>query len=53
MVEKKQVALRLDPIIIEQIKIKADQEHRSVNNLIEWLIIQYLNNEKWTMNNEH
>lgn len=46
MTFKVQINLRVDPKLAEELKNKAEEEHRSLNNLIEWLIIKYLNNEQ-------
>lgn len=46
MTEKKQVKLRLPEQKIEELKEQAEKEHRSVNNLLEKIIYEYLEKHK-------
>lgn len=44
MTEKEEVKLRLPKDVKELLKIKAKEEKRSVNNLLEYIIDEYLKN---------
>ncbi len=44
MTEKEQVKLRLDTDLRNKLKEQADKEKRSVNNMIEVMIEEYLKN---------
>ena len=46
MTEKKQVKLRLPEEKIEELKAQAEKEHRSINNLLEKIIYEYLETNK-------
>jgi len=45
MTNKIQVNLRLQPEVIEKLKIEAEKQKRSVNNLLEVIIDEYLEKE--------
>ncbi len=46
MTEKTQVNLRLPKEVIEQLKADAERQKRSLNNLLEVIIDEYLNSNK-------
>ncbi|MBQ3183586.1 MAG: Arc family DNA-binding protein [Clostridia bacterium] len=46
MTEKIQVNLRLPKEVIEQLKAEAERQKRSLNNLLEVIIDEYLNTKK-------
>ncbi len=46
MTDKVQVNLRLKPEIIEQLKVEAEAQSRSLNNMLEVIIKEYLDNKK-------
>lgn len=46
MTNKIQINLRLQPEIIEKIKKEAEKQKRSVNNLLEVIIEDYLEKQK-------
>ena len=46
MTNKVQVNLRLPEEVIQQLKAEAEKQKRSVNNLLEVIIDQYLNKQK-------
>ena len=46
MVEKIQVNLRLPPEVIQQLKEEAAKQKRSMNNLLEVIIDEYLTRQK-------
>ncbi len=39
---KKPYSIRIDPILLEQLKVQAEKEMRPVNNLIEFALNEYL-----------
>lgn len=43
--EKIQICLRLPQEVIDKLKDEAEKQKRSVNNLLEVIIDEYLNNE--------
>ena len=46
MTNKVQVNLRLPEEVIQQLKAEAEKQKRSVNNLLEVIIDEYLNKQK-------
>ncbi len=46
MTNKVQVNLRLPEEVIQQLKTEAEKQKRSVNNLLEVIIDEYLNKQK-------
>lgn len=46
MTNKRQINLRLSEEIIQQLKTEADRQKRSVNNLLEVIIDEYLHNRQ-------
>lgn len=44
MTEKRQINLRLDQNLINKLQRQAEIEHRSTNNMIEHMIITYIEN---------
>ena len=46
MTEKVQVSLRLHEDVIQQLKKEAERQKRSVNNLLEVIIDEYLQKQK-------
>lgn len=51
MAEKVQVKLRLPEEVIKQLKAEAEKQKRSVNNLLEVIIDEYLQKQKSNDNN--
>lgn len=45
MTKKIQVNLRLPKEVIEELKVEAEKQKRSINNLIEVIIDEYLQNK--------
>jgi len=45
MTNKIQIALRLPQEVIDKLKAEADKQKRSVNNLLEVIIDEYLNKQ--------
>lgn len=50
MVEKVQVSLRLPPEVIKELKVEAEKQKRSVNNLLEVIIDEYLQKQNANTN---
>ena len=50
MTDKIQVNLRLPKTVLEQLKVEAERQKRSVNNLLEVIIDEYLKENKNTDN---
>lgn len=47
---KKPYQIRIDEDLLEQVKLQAKQENRSINNMIEELIARSILNSMWAKN---